>query len=145
MDRTDLTKEIIRLENQANQLLRQYSPDAWMGLNLTIAQLKCLLFIGREGSTNFRKLAAALGVTPPNVTGIVDRLVEQGLVNRTENPADRRVLVLSLTENGMTLLDNLRERRVRRMVAILNGMSKEELDCLHRGLTALIRESESAK
>jgi len=51
-----------------------------MDLSLTIGQLKSLFFIDFEGSTNFKKLATALGVTPPNVTGIVDHLVEQGLV-----------------------------------------------------------------
>ena len=145
MSRTDLTKEIILLEQRVNDILRQYSLDAWMGLSLSIAQLKSLFFISSEGTTCFRKLADALGVTPPNVTGIVDRLVEQGLVDRTTNPEDRRILTLSVTKKGSTLLDNLRERRVRRIVEILNKMSPEELDCLYRGYTALIREATALK
>ncbi len=56
---------------------------------------------------DFKKLAEALGVTPPNVTGIIDRLVEQALVTRTENPEDRRIMLLQTTEKGHELLDNL--------------------------------------
>ena len=142
MSRANLVREIIELERRANRALRQYSPDAWMGLSLTIAQVKSLFFIDNEGSTNFRKLAAALGVTPSSVTGIIDRLVEQELVSRKENPEDRRVLLLSVTGKGKTLLANLRERRVRLMSEVLTRMSQEELFNLARGLAALVREAE---
>jgi len=110
MDKAKLVGEIIQLQQQLSKAMGQYAPEAWMDLSLTIAQLKSLLFIDFEGSTNFRKLATALGVTPPNVTGIVDRLVEQGLVSRTENPENRRMSILKTTDNGKVLLAKLRER-----------------------------------
>ena len=138
-----MVREIIELERRANRVLKQYSPDAWMGLSLTIAQLKSLFFIDNEGSTNFTKLAAALGVTSSNVTGIVDRLVEQELVSRKENPEDRRVLLLSVTEKGKALLANLRERRVKQMSEVLTRMSLEELSSLARGLALLAKAAES--
>jgi len=143
MEKTALVREIIELERRVNRVLRQYSPDAWMGLSLTIAQLKSLFFIDNEGSTNFTKLAAALGVTSSNVTGIVDRLVEQELVSRKENPEDRRVLLLSVTEKGKALLANLRERRVKQMSEVLTRMSLEELSSLARGLALLVKAAES--
>jgi len=143
MKRAELIKEIIELERKVNRALRQYSPDAWMDLSLTTAQLKSLFFIDNEGSTNFTKLAAALGVTSSNVTGIVDRLVEQELVSRKENPEDRRVLLLSVTGKGKELLTNLRERRVKQMSEVLTHMSLGELSILARGLTLLVKASEA--
>jgi len=80
----------------------EYVPDAWMELSLSVAQLKSLFFISKEGSTNFKKLAQALRVTPSNVTGIVDHLVEEGLVSRQENPEDRRMLMLQLLIRART-------------------------------------------
>ncbi len=109
MDKVTLIEKIIQLQRQLNRALRQHEPDVWMNLNLTIAQLKSLFFIVNEGSINFRKLAAALGVTPANMTGIVNRLVVQGLVSRTENPEDRRMLLLRATGKGEALVTNLRE------------------------------------
>ncbi len=114
-----------------------------MDLSLTISQLKSLFFIDFEGSTNFKKLATALGVTPPNVTGIVDRLVEQELVSREENPEDRRMLLLKTTDKGKALLAKLRESRISRMSGILARLSLEELSALAQGLTALARAAES--
>jgi DNA-binding MarR family transcriptional regulator len=142
MERADLVENVIKLEQQVNRFLRQHSPEAWMNLSLTTAQLKSLFFIDNEGITNFTKLAAALGVTSSNVTGIVDRLVEQELVSRKENPEDRRVLLLSVTEKGKTLLSSLRESRVKQISEVLTHLSTEELSILARGLALLIKAAE---
>lgn len=142
MLRTNLLAEVLELEHRAHQLMRQYSLDAWMGLNLTVPQLKSLFFIATHPGTNPSKLAAALGVTPSNVTGIVDRLVEQGLVRREENHEDRRALTLSLTEKGESILANLREKRSSRMQEILDNLSEQELSCLATGLRALVKAAE---
>jgi DNA-binding MarR family transcriptional regulator len=108
-----------------------------MELSLTIAQMKSLFFIANEGSVNFRKLATALKVTPSNVTGIIDRLAEQGLVTRTENPEDRRMQMLQLTGAGEKLISNLRERRASQMSSVLNQMTREELTTVAQGFALL--------
>ncbi len=141
MDRAKLIEDIIRLQQQIIHTVGQHAPEAWMDLSLTIGQLKSLLFIDFEGSTNFRKLATALGVTPPSVTGIVDRLVERELVTRKEDPEDRRVLLLKTTEKGKALLAKLRASRISRMSDMLAQLSLEELSALAGGLNALVRGS----
>ncbi len=139
MNRTKLIKEIIQLQQQTGHALGQHAPEAWLDLSLTIGQLKSLFFIDFAGSTNFKKLATALGVTPPNVTRIVDRLVEQGLVSREGNPEDRRMLFLKTTDRGKALLAKLRESRISRMSGILAKLTLEELTALAKGLSALAR------
>ncbi len=148
MDRAKLIKEIIQLQQRigrAEHAMERHAPEAWMELNLTISQLKSLFFIDFEGSTNFKKLATALGVTPPNVTGIVDQLVEQELVSREENPEDRRMILLKTTDKGKALLAGLRESRVSRMSGILAQLSLGELAALAEGLSALARAGERSK
>lgn len=142
MDRSELLAEVLELEHRAHQLMRQYSLDAWMGLTLTVPQLKSLFFIDSHPGASPGKLAGALGVTPSNVTGIIDRLVEQGLVHRQGHPDDRRALALSLTEKGKSLLSNLRERRTGRMQEILDKLGEQELGYLATGLRALISAAE---
>jgi len=143
MDRAELTKEIIELQRRLNRDMRRYTLDAWMELNLTIPQLKSLFFIANWGSTNFTKLASALEVTPSNVTGIVDRLVEQGLVSRQENPEDRRMLMLRVTDKGEAIIANLRERRASHISEILAQLSLEELNSVFKGLTLLVQAAEA--
>ena len=148
MDRAELIEEIIQLQQQVVQVehaMERHAPEAWMELSLTIGQLKSLFFIDFEGSTNFKKLATALGVTPPNVTGIIDHLVEQELVSREENPEDRRMLLLKTTDKGKALLARLRESMITRMSGILTQLSLEELSALAKGLSALARAGERSK
>lgn len=144
-ERERLTREIIQLQQQLAHAMGRHAPEAWLDMDLTIGQLKSLFFIAFEGSTNVRTLAAALGVTSPNITGIIDRLVERGLVSREENPADRRMLLLKATAKGKALLAELREARTSHFSAILARLTLEELSALARGLTAVAKAAERDK
>jgi DNA-binding MarR family transcriptional regulator len=143
MEKAKLISEIIELQRKVDKARRPSTLDVWMSLPITIAQLKSLFFISNQGSSSLGKLAAALGVTPANVTGIVDRLVEQDLVSRSENVQDRRVLLLRTTGKGEELVANLRERRKGFMSEILERLSVGELATLARGLTSLVKAAEA--
>jgi MarR family transcriptional regulator, organic hydroperoxide resistance regulator len=142
MEKEKIIDEIIESHRQLNRALRDYSPDVWLDLSLTIAQVKSLFFISNQGSTNFRKLAERLKVTPSNVTGIIDRLVEQGLISRTENPTDRRMMTLKTTEKGDALVAELRERRSSFLSKALTDLSPDELNTVEKGLTILAKAAE---
>jgi MarR family transcriptional regulator, organic hydroperoxide resistance regulator len=134
----ELINKILEYQRQMGRQIKAEMPNAWLELNLTMAQLKTLIFIYFEGVTNFKMIAAALGVTPPNVTGIIDRLVEQGLVTREENPQNRRMQMLSLTITGKALLSDLKERQTTHLSRILTILSIEELSILIRGMEILV-------
>ena len=143
MEKEELIREIIELQRKVDQARRQYEPDVWIGLNVTIAQLKSLFFISHQGTTNLSKLAAVLRVTPTNVTGIVDRLVKKGLVTRTESDQDRRILLLRATDDGEELVAKLRERRRGHMSEVLARMSVDELATLAQGFASLVKAVEA--
>ena len=138
MGKLQLIQEIVELERQVGRIIGQHAHSIWIDSGLTLTQLKSLFLIANKRSTNFRKLAKALGVTPSNVTGIVDRLVEQGLVSRTQNPEDRREMTLRATDKGKALVSNLREVGIKHMTHILSVLSLEELSALAQGLSSFI-------
>jgi DNA-binding MarR family transcriptional regulator len=143
MTKEELVKKIIRLQRKADRARRQYELDIWMTLPLTIAQLKSLFFISDQGNTTSGRLAVALGVTPTNMTGIVDRLVRQGLVSRAENAQDRRSVLLRTTDKGEELVTRLRSRRTGYLSRVLNRMSVDELAGMTRVLTAFVKADEA--
>jgi DNA-binding MarR family transcriptional regulator len=145
MDKSQLVQKVVDLERQVGRIIGQYAPSVWIDSGLTLTQLRSLFLIANKGSINFRKLAEALEVTPSNVTGIVDRLVEQGLVSRTQNPEDRREMTLQATDKGKALLSNLKEAGIKRMTQVLSLLSLEELSALVQGLSAFIRAADSYK
>jgi len=145
MGKSQLIQEIVELERQVGHIIGQHAHIIWIDSGLTLTQLRSLFLIANKGSTNFRKLAKALGVTPSDVTGIVDRLVEQGLVSRTQNPEDRREMTLQATDKGQTVVSNLKEVGIKHMTHILSVLSLEELSALAQGLSAFIRAAETYK
>jgi DNA-binding MarR family transcriptional regulator len=143
MEKTELIKEVLVLQGQVDHVVKHFAAEPWIDLKMTIAQLKSMFFIAAKGKTNFKKLADALGVTPPNITGIIDRLVEQGLVSRTENSEDRRIMLLQMTAKGNELIHNLHENRFQKMNILMLNMSEDEIKALAIGLKGLLKASEA--
>jgi DNA-binding MarR family transcriptional regulator len=77
---------------------------------ITLQQHQALLAIigypGREKVT-IGELAERLQIRHHSAVGLVNRLVEQGLVERTSNQDDRRQVFINLTQKGMQVLESL--------------------------------------
>jgi DNA-binding MarR family transcriptional regulator len=82
-------------------------------LGLSLPQAHALKVLRPGNPIAMRELADGLHCDPSNITGIVDRLGDRGLVERGSAPGDRRIKTLMLTEEGtalrMRLLDRLSE------------------------------------
>ena len=143
MVKKETVEELIELQRKIDRDRRQYELDVWMSLNLGIGQLKTLFFISNRGATTTGKLATALKVTPTNVTGIVDRLLEKKLITRTGDPDDRRVLLLRTTPQGDELVAELRQNRRERMSELFNRLSEEEASIVAQGLKIMVRAIDS--
>ena len=140
---TERIEELIKLQRRVDRDRRQYELDAWMRLHLGIGQLKSLLFISNHGATTTGKLAAVLKVTPTNMTGVVDRLLEKNLITRTTNPDDRRELVLRMTPSGEELVTELRQKRKERLTELFNRLTDEEAAIVTQALKLMVTVIES--
>lgn len=79
----------------------------WEGSGLTLPQLRVLYAIRRQPGITTGELARTLGITVSTTSGLVGKLAERGLVERTTAPDDRRHLPLRLTEAGTQLTGDL--------------------------------------
>jgi DNA-binding MarR family transcriptional regulator len=70
----------------------------------------------------------------PNVSRLVDAMVNAGLVDRSLDPADRRGRVLDLTEHGRALANELHERAVVERARVFAGFSEDDLTVLTAAL-----------
>lgn len=89
---------------------------------VTLPQLRVLVMVSSRGSLNLGAVAAGLGVHPSNATRAVDRLVGAGLLSRSDDPTDRRNLVLELTTDGEALVDKVMNERRAAIARILDRM-----------------------
>jgi DNA-binding MarR family transcriptional regulator len=81
------------------------------GDDVTASRLAALATVFKHGPLTLGALAAEEQVQPPSMTRIVARLEEQGLLERTVDPDDRRVARVAITPAGVTLLEVTRTRR----------------------------------
>jgi len=144
-DKDQLVSDIFALHIKMNELVFEYKTDQWMKMDLTIDQLKSLIYLdsNRNKMISFKELAQALGITRSNVTGIADRLSRSGLTARSQNPEDRRVQFLVLTDKGKNILENIKQEINVMETRILNALSAEELAVLKKGLSAYVASAES--
>jgi DNA-binding MarR family transcriptional regulator len=89
---------------------------------LTAPQLRVLVMIASRGPLNLGAVARGLGVHPSNATRACDRLVSSGLLDRSDDPADRRNLQLRLTDQGRRLVDGVMDRRRHAIAEVLDRM-----------------------
>jgi MarR family 2-MHQ and catechol resistance regulon transcriptional repressor len=71
-------------------------------LELNVRQRLVIQSLGIAGSRPIAAIGQQLGLTPSTMTGLVDRLEEQGYLRREAHPSDRRATVLRLTRKGET-------------------------------------------
>jgi DNA-binding MarR family transcriptional regulator len=114
-------------------LFRSLSPPS--GLSLTAAAT--LATLERSGPSRLTSLAVKEGVTQPAMTQLIARLEESGLVSRTADPADGRVVQVRLTDEGRAILTRRRAVRAERLAEILARLSPEEQAALGAALPAM--------
>lgn len=114
----------------------------WSELGLTTAQLRVLFDIRQTPGVTAGELATKLAVTPPTVSGIVDRLVRFELVERQEDPSDRRLVRNVLTEKGESTCSRFQEGAATFTRRILQEMGEDDVQALVAGLAAMRKASD---
>ena len=134
----DTIDDTLELVTRAVNSMLLGGAEFWARLNLTMPQLKVLLLLGAHDGVPVSWLASRMRVSPPNVTGILDRLETQSWVRRANDAHDRRVVRVVLTPDGHRLLQDLHEAGAQRVRVILCQMGADDRTALHQGLAALL-------
>jgi DNA-binding MarR family transcriptional regulator len=112
----------------------------FLGVDVTMSQAKLLYLVSLHPGTSMGAIANELGVGPSAVSGLVDRLVSMGQLDRREDPDDRRQQLVTITTDGSASLERMRELRSEVMRRLLTGLDPAELEALRTSLIALDRE-----
>jgi DNA-binding MarR family transcriptional regulator len=115
---------------------------AWAELGLTTAQLRVMFLMRENPGVTAGELATRLSVTPPTISGIVDRLVKLGLVRREDDDSDRRLVRNFLSDAGEAACGRLERGLDVFTRRIVIDMHHEDLEAFNRGLTAFIKAAQ---
>jgi DNA-binding MarR family transcriptional regulator len=111
--------------------------------SMSMAEFASVSLLLKAEPMRINELAEALEHPLPAASRIVSSLVDRGLVERREDPEDRRAKVLTLTPAGRALMDSLAASLVERVEASLAGMAGSVTDTM-RPVFAALRQAENS-
>jgi DNA-binding MarR family transcriptional regulator len=128
---TELRPVLLRLARELRHETEQ--------VGITARQATLLWLVKRSPGLSLAELAAEEGISPPAMSGHVDRLERAGLLERVRETGDRRRVGLELTEDGAKLLKSVRARRTTWLVQRLGILRPDELEAIEAAIPALLR------
>ncbi len=131
----------LRLLTCTNMLDRQVKIRLKKTADITLPRFDILAQLERHGAPmSMSALSERLMVSNGNVTGLVERLIREGLVERTRAPHDRRIRLIGLTAEGTRVFTALAEDHRRWIASMMAGLTQEDMGALH-DLLALLKRS----
>jgi len=106
-------------------------------LGITARQATLLWLVKRNPGLSLAELAAEEGISPPAMSGHVDRLERIGLIERVRSSEDRRRVGLRLTDEGLRLMRRIRARRTTWLADRLGALDASELQAVAAAVPAL--------
>lgn len=141
MDPESLIARISEHDSCLRQLVSSWGPVTFPD-DLTLRQIQLLLVIRATPRTTGQALAEGQQVSTPTISGLVDRLVGKGLLVREPDTADRRRVLLSLSDAGHKVLDDLEGMGNRHRDRVLSRLTAAELADLERIYGRLVEVAE---
>ena len=105
---------------------------------LSSAQLLTLLKLYREDNIVMRDLAHKMHCDASNITGITDKLIAHGLIERKEAPEDRRAKVISLTPRGKAVAESIMPQLP--AMSGVSNLSKQDQDLFNQLLQKILKK-----
>jgi DNA-binding MarR family transcriptional regulator len=107
--------------------------------DISLTSLSTLSTLNRAGTRRITELAAIEGVTQPSMTTLIASLERQGLVERSGDPRDKRVSLVSLTEAGREYMVQRRKAGIEAFSTLVSQLPPEEAATLAAAIPALER------
>lgn len=110
----------------------------------SMSQVGALFQLSHRATSGVSNIGDRLGVTSAAASQMLDRLVQQGLIVRSEDPNDRRAKQIALTERGRGFIHEIMKARQRWFESVAAGMSEKERETVVTGLRILIEKTSKA-
>lgn len=117
--------------------LRSASMGSLARFDVTPSQMRAVRVLSHHGGVRSSELAQLLRITPRSVTEVVDALEAKGLASRAPDPSDRRATLVSLTDRGRELSEEVRRARGVESEKLFDRLSPTDRNHLTRILRKL--------
>src|SRR5689334_3224875 len=134
---TPTDRRLIFLLNVAQRRLQRFVAAQTRDGGVTAAQSGLLFVLGRADGALMGEAGAALDLGMPGISGLAERMVEAGLIEKRADPADGRAWRLFLTASGRKALARTKARVAELNARLAQGFSEAEIDIVSRWLASV--------
>jgi DNA-binding MarR family transcriptional regulator len=120
-------------EELQQQLMGVHAPE-FAALDITMAQAKLLYVIAAAPGSSMSEIAHRLGVAISTASGAVDHLVSLGLLDRFDDPANRRQVRVSVTPHGLETLEGMRELGTHQLRVMIERVDDDDLAVVEQAI-----------
>jgi len=129
---------VVQAFRRITKSIHEFSKAVDREFGITGPQLWAMMTIEELETCSAGDLAERLFVHPSTITGVIQRLEEKRLIDRSRRPDDRRAVMLSLTPAGKKLLHRAPSRTPGHLVKALETMPRDQVGDLRLRLEALV-------
>ncbi|MEA5055572.1 MAG: MarR family transcriptional regulator [Propionicimonas sp.] len=143
-DRDRLLEELFALHDRMRLLGIELFGPVQLPPDLTVQQLRVMGEVAHEPGLSGHRLGERMGVSAPTASGLVDRLVDKGLLERVEDAIDRRVRRVYLTARGNQVAGRVDSLLARMLDSVVPPIPTGDLVVLKQAAEVLVRAVEHA-
>jgi DNA-binding MarR family transcriptional regulator len=118
--------KVIELFPQIIRGFKQYENNYLTRGEITLPQFWALDYLNHNGNGKMNDLAAHLKISPSATTGLIDRLITQGLVARKNDLADRRIVWIELTAKGKGIIKGIAKQKTEALIKVFGKISPKD-------------------
>ena len=140
-------RELLRLRrnlNRAEQEFEDLERELLSSANLCASDLEILDRLTRKGDHPVNTLAPRVGLTSGSMTTAVQRLLRRGLVATRRDDKDKRVVWVSVTDEGQKLATRTNAARAKTLKGVFDGWTSREQDLLFSLLKRLRKDAQAS-
>ncbi|MEZ4527050.1 MAG: MarR family transcriptional regulator [Desulfobacterales bacterium] len=138
LENETVIKDIVETVRKLYRAVYMDSSRMSKGFGLTGPQSGVMRTLAQFGAMSSAELSRRLFVTPSNMTGIIDRLEKKKLVERVRKTGDRRVVLISLTEEGEHISRSLPDPIEKKLINGLADLEPEKVQDLLNAMQQIL-------
>jgi DNA-binding MarR family transcriptional regulator len=130
----EITIELVDMIFKVSRLMKQEMSYTNNLIHLSILQIQTLLFLNqhKNDTVSMGDIAEYFRIELPSATSLLNKLCDQKLVERHTDPTDRRLVLITVTQDGKKLLEQAMIHRKKKLETLLSYLSeKEKVELLH--------------
>jgi len=128
---------LVDLIFSTSRLLKEKVKCEHKNLQLSFVNIGMLRYIEEHGNPTMKEIADHFLISAPSVTSMVEMLIKSDHLMRVTDPNDRRVVRVSMTENGKKEFERILENVKSKIGEVLNNLAKDDLEKLNNILIEL--------